>query len=110
MPANKSAAIRYRVIDQCLRNKMHRYPTKEFLRQKCEDVLSKVDDTNISNSTIEKDIAAMKDDPRLCFNAPIEYDRGRKGYYYTEDDYSINGFPLSVEELEALKRRFPEAK
>lgn len=103
MPANKSAIIRYRVIDQCLRNKMHSYPTKEYLRQKCEEALSRLDDVNISISTIEKDIAAMKDNKELGYMAPIGYDRARKGYYYTEADYSINSLPLSIEELEALK-------
>jgi predicted DNA-binding transcriptional regulator YafY len=103
MPSNKSAIIRYRVIDQCLRNSMHCFPTKKYLRQKCEDALYKFDNASISISTIEKDIKAMKDDPHLGYLAPIEYDRARKGYYYTETDYSINGLPLSIEELEALK-------
>ncbi len=87
----------------CLRNTMRPFPSKEYLRQKCEDTVFGFETGRISTSTIEKDIAAMKEDQQLGYYAPIEYDRIRKGYFYTEADYSINGFPLSIEELEALK-------
>ena len=39
MPANKYALLRYRIIDRCLTNPGKPFPTKEDLRQACEDAL-----------------------------------------------------------------------
>ena len=39
MPANKYAAIRYKIIHSMLSKKYPDYPSKEDLRQACEDVL-----------------------------------------------------------------------
>jgi len=94
MPKNKSAVLRYRIIDGCLTNSMHPYPTLEMIQKKIESQLDKP----ISISMLNKDIAAMKD----IYGAPIVYDKQRGGYYYTEKKFSISEFPLTVEEIEAL--------
>ena len=94
MPKNKSANIRYRIIDGCLTNTMHPYPTLEYLQEKIELQL----DTTISISMLNKDLAAMKQ----LYNAPIVYDKARGGYAYSDPDFSIAEFPLTVEEREAL--------
>ncbi len=94
MPANKSALLRYRIIDSCLTNSMRKYPTMEFIIDKIEVQLGK----SISNSMFTKDIDAMKRE----HSAPIEYNRANKGYCYTEPDYSFSTFPLSADEIEAL--------
>lgn len=39
MPANKYALLRYRIIDRCLTNSGHPFPTKEELRSACEEAL-----------------------------------------------------------------------
>lgn len=94
MPKIKSAGVRYRIIDGCLTNTMHSYPTLEYLQEKIEQQL----DTTISISMLNKDLAAMKQ----LYNAPIVYDKARGGYAYSDPDFSIAEFPLTVEEREAL--------
>ena len=94
MPKIKSAGVRYRIIDGCLTNTMHPYPTLEYLKEKIEQQL----DTSISISMLNKDLAAMKQ----LYNAPIVYDKARAGYAYSDPDFSIAEFPLTVEEREAL--------
>ncbi len=37
MPKNKDAIIRYHTIDNCLTNKFKKYPSLQFLREKCEE-------------------------------------------------------------------------
>lgn len=98
MPKNKSAAIRYRIIDQCLNNKLRPFPTIEDLTEKCSQVLG----IEVSASTIEKDIAQMKRPAPLGFDAPIKYEKSRKGYVYGEQGFSISELNLEDSEWEAL--------
>lgn len=94
MPLNKSALLRYRIIDACLTNGMRRYPTLEQIQEKIESEL----DMSISTSMINKDFKEMKN----IYSAPILFDRTHKGYYYSEPDFSIKEFPLLEEEIAAL--------
>ena len=81
MPVNKSAHLRYRIIDACLTNPLRTYPSMEFIISKIEEQL----DTTLSDSMFNKDIQQMK----RTYGAPIKYDRTHGGYYYTEPDFSI---------------------
>lgn len=100
MPHIKNALIRFRIIDRCLRNSYRPYPSKEDLRSACEEALfGSEDGANICDSTIEKDMFAMK----MEHDAPIKYSKRDKGYYYTEPDFSINDIPLSEDEIESIK-------
>jgi len=45
----------------------------------------------------------MKEDTRLGYYAPIEYDSKLKAYKYSDPDYSINNFSLTSEEINALQ-------
>ena len=103
MPSNKNAAIRYRIIDRCLRNSMRAYPSKEYLRDQISSQLFGDGTEAISLSSIEKDIIAMREDAALGYFAPIRYDRARKGYYYEDPDYSIDGVALNGFEADALR-------
>ena len=87
MPVNKSALLRYRVIDACLTNSLRRYPSMGFIISKIEEQLG----TTLSDSMFNKDIQQMK----RVYGAPIKYDRGHEGYYYTEPDFSIKEFAHS---------------
>lgn len=100
MPHIKNALIRYRIIDRCLRNKYKPYPTKKDLREACEEALFGADDgANICDSTIEKDMFAMK----MEHDAPIKYSKRNGGYYYEDPDFCINDIPLTEEDLNAIK-------
>lgn len=99
MPANKDAAIRYRVIDKLIRNKFKKYPNIEDIMEVCEEVIGKA----VSKSSIEKDIRAMKSDEGLGYYAPIKFDRSYGGYYYEDPDYSIKGIDLNEDDISALQ-------
>lgn len=103
MPANKYALIRYRTIDRCLRNAGRPFPSKEELRQACEEALYGSDGDRISTSTIEKDLNAMRYDGALGYHAPIAYHRDERGYYYEDEDFSIDNLQLNDEELDAIR-------
>jgi predicted DNA-binding transcriptional regulator YafY len=96
----KNALIRYRVIDRCIRNKFRQFPSKEDLRQACEDALyGSEDGENISDSTIEKDLFAM----RMEHDAPIKYSKKNLGYFYSDENFTINDLPLNEDDIEAIR-------
>ncbi len=99
MPKNKEAYTRYRLIDEALKNRQKPFPTLEELAEKCEDLLGK----RISESTMQKDIYAMRFDEGLNFQAPICYHKTRRGYYYSDPDFSISKLPLKQDDLYSLE-------
>ena len=103
MPANKYALLRYRIIDRCLTNRMRPYPTKEDLRQACEEGLYGSEGEHISISTIDKDLWAMRNENELGYHAPIVYNAEHRGYEYEDPDYSISGLNLQEQDLQALR-------
>ncbi len=102
MPVNKYALLRYRIIDRKIASKYNPFPTKEDLRQACEDELYGSNEGKISLSTIDKDLFAMRNESNLGYYAPIAFDKANKGYYYTDADYSIQEMPLNEADLEAI--------
>ncbi|MBW6461210.1 MAG: WYL domain-containing protein [Bacteroidales bacterium] len=96
MSQTKEAYIRYRIIDRMLVNRKE--ATLRDLQLKIEDSLGK----SVSDRTIKRDLEAMRYDSELNFNAPIEYDRRDRVYFYGVKGYSINKLPLAEEEMNAL--------
>jgi len=79
---------------------MKPYPSKRDLREACEEELFGSDaGHNICDSTIEKDIFAM----RMEYDAPIKYSRLNNGYYYEDPDFTIQDAPLNEKDIEAIK-------
>jgi predicted DNA-binding transcriptional regulator YafY len=100
MPHIKNALIRFRIIDRCLRNKYDPFPTKQDLREKCEEALFGFSEgANICDSTIEKDMFAMK----MEHDAPIKYSKRHGGYYYADPEFSINDIPLTDDDLNSIQ-------
>lgn len=100
MPHIKNALIRFRIIDRAIRNKYKPYPSKRELREACEDALyGSNDGANICDSTIEKDLFAM----RIEHDAPIKYSKRHGGYYYSDEHFSMNDIPLTEDDIEAIK-------
>lgn len=93
MPQSKLAFIRYMLIDQLIRNRHKPFPTKEELLEACSERFGVR-----SISTIEKDLNAM----RMEFEAPIEYSKKEKGYYYSDPNYKFLTVNLSDDQLKAL--------
>jgi len=99
MAANKEAFIRYRIIDRMLRDKRKTYPSMEDIIDEMLEKLGK----EFSDSTIQKDIKAMKQDPLLGFMAPIKWSKREGGYYYNDEHYTITEIPLSEKDIDSLE-------
>ena len=99
MPKNKSAATRYRVIDQMLNDKRKPFPNLEQLAAKCSSVLG----SDVSTSTIEKDIRSMREQAPKGYSAPIVYSKVEGGYVYGEVGFSIAELNLNEVEWSALQ-------
>ena len=99
MPANKEALIRYRTIDRMLRNERKPYPSMEDFLDEFQTEMGK----SFSDSTIQKDIKAMKEDALLGYNAPIKYSKTHKGYYYDDPNFTIAEIPLSDNDIQSIE-------
>lgn len=102
MPANKNALIRYKTIDNCLRNRYRRW-TIDDLVEACSDALYDCEGISkgVSLRTVQNDLQIMRSD-KLGYNAPIEvYDH--KYYRYADNEYSITNMPLSQGDFEVMQ-------
>lgn len=99
MPANKEAFIRYRIIDRLLRNTKKTYPSMDDFIEEMEEKLGKT----FSESTIQKDIKAMKQDELLGYMAPIKWSKRENGYYYSDLNFTITEIPLSEKDIDSLE-------
>jgi len=97
MPKNKSAIIRYKLINQLLIN--GKSASKKRIAEECYQKL----EMSISLRTIENDIYAMRYSEGLNYFAPIEYDHQKAGYIYAQHDYSIDHIPVDDEDLNKLR-------
>ena len=80
---NKFQRYRLLQIDEEIRS--GKFPNATSLSKKIE----------VSSRTIQRDIEYMRD----MYNAPIEFDAYKNGYYYTEENFYIKSVPLSEGEL-----------
>jgi len=77
---------RLALIDEEIRS--NKYPNSEELAAKLE----------VSPRTILRDIEYLK----YSYDAPIEYDFNKRGFYYTEPNFFIRSVMLSKEEIETI--------
>ena len=101
MPVNRNALIRFRTIDNCLRNRFRKW-TLEDLIDACSDALYEYEgiDKGISRRTVQADIQLMRSD-KLGYNAPIIV-IDKKFYTYEDKAYSITNIPLTDQDLNRL--------
>ena len=101
MPANKNALIRYKTIDNCLRNTYKRWTLNDLV-DACSDALYDCEGISkgVSVRTVQMDLQTMRSD-KLGYNAPIEvYDQ--KYYRYSDPDFSIMNMPMSENDYQVL--------
>tara|TARA_R110002050_G_scaffold113401_1_gene228113 strand:- start:9685 stop:10695 length:1011 start_codon:yes stop_codon:yes gene_type:complete len=96
MAKSKHPFGRYQIIDRELGRKDW-VKTKE-LKKIIENELS----INVSERMINEDINAMRDDPLLGYEAPIQYNKTKKAYYYADRTYTIKAFGLREGDINAL--------
>jgi predicted DNA-binding transcriptional regulator YafY len=82
-----------------LNDKRKPFPNLEQLAAKCSSVLG----SDVSTSTIEKDIRAMREQAPKGYSAPIVYSKVEGGYVYGEVGFSIAELNLNEEEWSALQ-------
>lgn len=101
MPINKNALIRYKTIDNCLRNPYRRWTLQDLVTA-CSAALYEMEGISkgVSVRTVQGDIQLMRSD-KLGYNAPIEvYEH--KYYRYANRDYSITNMPMSANDYEVM--------
>ena len=101
MASNKNALIRYKTIDQCLRNTFRKWMLDDLI-EACSDALYEYEgkDVYVSKRTVQLDIQMMRSD-KLGYNAPIEVYQ-RKYYRYAEEDYSIMNIPVTNHDIQIM--------
>lgn len=97
---NKNAQARYNLINHRLRNNMRPCPSLQELVDYVNDRLA----AEVSVSTIQKDIYAMRHDENLGYFAPIMYDPYQNGYFYTDKEFTISIQEL-LDKIELLKTK-----
>ena len=97
MPPVKNQTFRIKIIDELLSRQ--KWVKTTAIKRVIESRLGE----SISLRAIQQDIADMKDDTRLGYDAPIKYNKGRGAYTYEEEGYTIQNFKLSPKEIDALK-------
>jgi predicted DNA-binding transcriptional regulator YafY len=102
MAVNKSALIRYRTIDECLKNRFRKW-TLDDLIEKVSDALYEYEgiSSGVSRRTLQGDIQLMRSD-KLGYNAPIVI-KDKKFYYYSDASYSITKMPINNADVEKMK-------
>ncbi len=101
MPATRNALIRYRTIDNCLRNRGRKWTLEDLV--KCvSEALYEFEgiDKGVSVRTVQLDIQLMRSD-KLGYNAPIVV-TNKKYYSYEDSSFSITNNPLSKSDLSKL--------
>lgn len=86
MDRSKTQFRRLQALEEAIRDR--RYP----------NCLRFAMDWEVSQKTIQRDIEFMK----YSLGAPIEYDRGKQGYFYTENNWFLPALDVSEGELLAL--------
>jgi predicted DNA-binding transcriptional regulator YafY len=101
MALNKLALIRYKTIDECLRNKFRKWSLEDLI-EKVGEVLYDYEGihTGVSKRTIQLDIQNMRSD-KLGYNAPIII-VDRKFYKYEDPEFSITKAPINDTDVEKL--------
>jgi predicted DNA-binding transcriptional regulator YafY len=101
MPLNRNALIRYKTIDNCLRNRFRKWTLDDLVEQ-CSDALYEYEgiDKGVSVRTVQMDIQLMRSE-KLGYNAPIVVSE-KKYYSYEDSKYSITNIPLTGQDLQVL--------
>ncbi|MEQ9266381.1 MAG: WYL domain-containing protein [Balneolaceae bacterium] len=101
MPVNRNALIRFRTIDNCLRNRQRNWTLNDLIDQ-CSEALYEYEgiEKGVSRRTIQSDIQLMRSD-KLGYNAPIIV-KDKKHYTYSDPEYTITNIPLTEQDMGTL--------
>ena len=106
MPVNKNALARYGWIDECLLRRQRPWSIEdlmEFISEKMADFgVGRAG--GISKRQVQEDIKQMRPGGMTGYEAPIEFDREHRGYYYADPAYSIRNGPLVSDDAPVLRQ------
>ncbi len=98
MPTNKNASFRYRVLDQCFRNRFHSWTLEALIEKVSEELNEQYGiEKGVSQRQIQEDISIMRSNPPRGFEAPIICKNGC--YYYEDPDFSIEKKALNSQDI-----------
>ncbi|RZL58652.1 MAG: WYL domain-containing protein, partial [Pedobacter sp.] len=102
MAVNKLALIRYKTIDDCLKNRFRKW-TLEDIIEKVAHTLYELEGitSGVSKRTIQGDIQLMRSD-KLGYNAPIVV-QDKRFYAYSDSSYSITKAPINNADVNKMK-------
>lgn len=102
MPANKAARVRFEIIDECLRNRMHKWTKKSLLDVVNNKLYDKYgNDSSISLSQIRNDLNDMQTE----YGAPINQIKVGTSVFYEYGDSNFSIIKLPLEEEDVLRLR-----
>lgn len=103
MSINKLALIRYRAIDECLKNRYRKWTLDDLVLRVAEKLYEYEGiTTGIGRRTIQADIQLMRSD-KLGYNAPIVV-RDKKYYEYDDPAFSITKVPINNNDIGKLRQ------
>ena len=101
MPVDKQVLLRYRVLNECFRNR-HREYTIDDLVDECNAALTKADKQEVSKRTIQNDINTLEADYGIMLDENLK--RGRQRLYrYVNTDDSISLYRMDDEERNKIE-------
>lgn len=102
MAVNKLALIRYKTIDDCLKNRFRKW-TLEDLIEKVSTTLYELEGitSGVSKRTVQADIQLMRSD-KLGYNAPIVV-KDKRFYAYEDAGFSITKAPINNADVDKMK-------
>lgn len=102
MAVNKLALIRYKTIDDCLKNKYKKWTLEELIEEVSETLYELEGiSSGVSKRTIQADIQLMRSD-KLGYNAPIVV-KDKRYYIYDDPNFSITKAPINNADVDKMK-------
>lgn len=102
MALNKLALIRYKSIDDCLKNRFRKWTLDDLIEKVSQSLYEYEGITSgVSKRTIQADIQLMRSN-KLGYNAPIIV-TDRKFYSYEDPKYSISNAPINEADINKMQ-------
>ncbi|MFD2285651.1 WYL domain-containing protein [Pedobacter petrophilus] len=102
MAVNKLALIRYKTIDDCLKNRFRKWSLDDIIEKVAETLYELEGITSgVSKRTIQADIQLMRSD-KLGYNAPIIV-KDKRFYAYEDPNFSITKAPINQADVDKMK-------
>ncbi|BDD01645.1 WYL domain-containing protein [Persicobacter psychrovividus] len=103
MAVNRSALIRYKAIDKCLRDRAQKYSLEDLIEVTTQALIKAgelPEGKRVGKRTLQLDLQMLRSD-ELGYNAKIQV-QDRKFYTYEDPDFSITKLPLTQNDFTRL--------